>query len=237
MPAIQAYKHKGNVIPVEEAKVGRAYQCPWTKQLYSTKAAYIKHLKNLRTTRMHRRARENRWQSLGEDLWNQNSFEKIVKWVELHPEWFLDNAKRYGFHSDEKRYDRLRDTFSIKITYLDLYWSDSVSNSHSCPHNGVTNWGGSHLNRDGSMSPRGYPGWSGRIEFVINHEVPGFGSNLMASSRIHTGTGGSGNGLNYGFSVQFFADDWPGLCKGQIWETLKGTDMNRVRIGEPRYFR
>ena len=231
MPAIQAYKHNGKIIPVADAKLGRAYVCPWTRELYSTKRAYVKHLKELRVTRMHSRARANRWQRLGEDLWNQTSFEKIIKWVELHPEWFLDNAKRNGFYGSAKQFDSVRDSFSIKITYLDLYWDDNVSNTHDCPHNGVTNWSGTDKN-----APRGYPGWRGRIEYEISHELPGFGSDLMEGTRIYTGTGGGG-GENYGYSVSFFADDWPGLVKGQTWETLKGTSMKRVQIGTSRYFR
>lgn len=232
MPAIRAYKHKGKIIPVEQARVGRAYLCPWTDELYSTKSAYVKHLKTLRATRMHRRARKNRWQQLGEDLWNQNSFEKIVRWVELHPEWFLDNAQRRGFSSDAKLYDSIRDAFTVKITYLDIRWSDSVSNSHDCPHNGVTNWAGRDQN-----APRGYPGWGGRIEYQISHELPGFGSDIMEGTRIHTGTGGGTSNNRYGFDVRFFADDWPGLEKLRAWNILRGTDMLRVQYGKARYFR
>ena len=231
MPAIKAYKHKGSIIPVDQAKLGKAYQCPWTGKIVGTKQTYVKHLRELRSSRMHRRARANRWQRLGEDLWNQTSFEKIVKWVELHPEWFLDNAKRRGWASDAKRFDSVRDVFSVKITYLDLTWSDHLSNTHSCPLNGVINWGSD------ADKPTGYPGWGGRIEYQLSHDLPGFGSALMDGTRIHTGTGGSINGTNYGFSVEFFADDWPGLKKGQTWKTLQGSDMKQVRLGKPRYFR
>jgi hypothetical protein len=51
----------------------------------------------------------------------------------------------------------------LKITH-DLRWSDSVSNSHSCPVGGVTCWS-SHEAKDGR--PRGYPGWQGRIEWLV----------------------------------------------------------------------
>lgn len=230
MPAIQAYKHKGTIIPVDSAKKGKAYQCPWTGKIVATKRSYVKHLSELRTTRMHRRARQLQWQRLGEDLWNQTSFEKIVRWVELHPEWFLDNAQNTGFSSDRDRYDVIRSDFSICITYLNLSWSESVSNSHSCPHNGVTNWGGT---RD--KAPRGYPGWQGCIEYKISHSLPGFGSDILKGTRIHTGGGGSGNGLNYNFEVKFFADDWPGLSKGRVWEALKGQQSGqKIEFGKRR---
>lgn len=220
------------MIPIDKAKIHSGYQCPWSHELFSTKRSYVKHLKNLRTTRMHRRARQLRWGRLGEELWNQTSFEKIVHWVELHPEWFLDNLKQRCWNHDRKFYERIHSDFSVRITYLDLYWSDSVSNAHSCPHNGETNWGGRKPN-----VPRGYHGWTGRIEYQLSHDIPSFGSDVMEGSRIHTGTGGGINENRYGFSVSFFADDWPGLQKNQTWEILKGTDMNHILIGNPIYFR
>lgn len=231
MPAIQAYKYDGKIIPVDDAKIGKAYQCPWTKKVFSTKRTYVKHLKDLRVNRMHKSAEYKRWHRLAEDLWSQPNFEKIVDWVELHPQWFLINAKRRGWSSDAKRYDKLLPKFSIKITYLNLRWDECVSNSHSRPHDGVIGgWGDDD-------APKGYPGWKGRIEFQISHEVPGFGSYLMEGTRINTGTGGSGDGLNFGYEVRLYASDWPGLEKGLVWEALKGANMNRVEIGSKRYFR
>lgn len=224
MPAIQAYKHKGAIVPVDQAKKGRAYQCPWTGKIIATKKSYVKHLRELRTTRMHRRARQLRWQRLGEDLWNQTSFEKIVRWVELNSEWFLDNAQRQSFADEQKFYDQIRKNFSVRITYLHLVWRDCVSNSHSCPHNGIMNW-----TRKEDM-PMGYSGWQGRIEYELSHELPGFGSDLMKDTRIHTGTGGSVDGIKYSYEVRFFADDWPGLIKGKVFEALKGSSMNIVTI-------
>lgn len=231
MPAIRAYKHKGSIIPVDQAKLGKAYQCPWTGKIVGTKQTYVKHLRELRASRMHRRARAKRRQRLGEDLWSQTSFEKIIRWVELHPEWFLDVAQNSAFYEDRVLYNRIRSEFSIRITLLDLSWNNHLSNTHSCPHNGVKNWG----REEGK--PTGYPGWGGRIEYELSHELPGFGSDIMDGTRINTGTGGSTNGLNYGFDVKFFIDDWPGLAKGWVWKTLKDTEKKDVLIGQPRYFR
>jgi hypothetical protein len=229
MPVIPVYKHRGTIIPVQNARKAQAYQCPWTGKIVATKRAYVKHLQQLRTTRMHSRAKQIRWQRLGEDLWNQTSFENIVQWVELHPEWFLDNAKNRGFHNERDRFDQIRSEFSIRITYLDLKWSNNISNSHSCPRTGVTNWMRSN------DKPLGYPGWTGRIEYVISHELPGFGD-LFRGIGINTGTGG-GDGTKYGYDVRFFADDWPGLSKGQTWATLKGTQHQPVKIGKSRLSR
>jgi hypothetical protein len=155
-----------------------------------------------------------------------------VRWVELHPEWFLDNASGRGFYSDRDRYEKIRSEFGIRITYLDLHWSNCVSNSHSAPHNGVTNW--SKRDED---KPVGYPGWKGRIEYKISHDLPSFGSDLMEGTRIHTGTGGSTNGTNYGFGVSFFADDWPGLAGQQLISVLADKQNKGYVYGKPRYFR
>ncbi len=128
----------------------------------------------------------------------------------------------------------------LEFTKFDLRWSDSVSNTHSCPHNGVTNWGG----RD-EKAPRGYPGWHGNIEWLVRwpkeFDYIYLGSDLFSNGsfrtgrqRAHTGTGGGAGGhLNkkwntwchrpyYSFSI--YAADWPGMAryyeKRKMWSTL-----------------
>lgn len=216
MPKIDVYKSKTAVIPIAEAKKAKAYQCPWTKDIFKTKPSYIKHLRELRTNRMHKRAKQNRWNKLGEDLWNQPTFEDVIKWVELHPEWFLDNIIKNTWQSNRKFYENIRNDFSIKITHLRVNWRDSLSNSHSCPHNGERNWAGS--NKEGI--PRGYPGWGGDIEYQISHNIRGFGSDLVKNTRIHTGSGGLISNNRYGFNVKFFEADWPGIAKTQKEEKI-----------------
>ena len=132
----------------------------------------------------------------------------------------------------------------LKITHQ-LRWSDSVSNSHACPRSGVTNWGGGAKLPDGSDAPRGYPGWQGQIEWLVEwpREFDGIylGSDLFSRGtfstgrqRAHTGSGGGGGGhMNKefntwcqrpGYSFSIFASDWPGLAryyqKRQMWNTL-----------------
>ena len=224
MPAIQVYKTKGKIIPVNEAKVARAYQCPFTKELFVTKTAYTKHLSKLRETRMWANARRKQHQLKLQDLWNQTSFDKIAQWIELNPDVFWYNGRQSNRNSPE-RWDKIRDQFQIKIVRLSLSWSDSVSNSHSSPRNGVTNWSGRSTLQDGSPAPRGYPGWQGRIYFQTSCDTPGFFSDFLRGTRIHTGTGGSGQ-----YDVKFFEDDWPGLSKARVWNTLKNITPAPVHI-------
>jgi hypothetical protein len=132
----------------------------------------------------------------------------------------------------------------LKITHS-LRWSDEVSNSHSCPIGGVQNWGGRAKLKDGSPAPRGYPGWTGSIEWLVEwpkeFDYVYLGSDLFSRGtfssgrqRAHTGTGGGGGGHfnkefntwcqspRYGFSI--FAADWPGLAryreKRVMWDRL-----------------
>lgn len=210
MPAIQVYKHQGNLpglIPVEEAKTTKAYRCPFTDTIVVTKKAYVKHLNTLRQDRMWANARKRRYNMRLEDLWSQPDFKSIIDWVEINSDLFWQNGKKRGWRIDAKRWDNMRDDFCIRITKLELGRSENISNTHYCPHNGVTNWGSK------DDAPRGYPGWQGSIDFKVSHDVPSFFRNVFEGTRIHTGSGG-GSGLGtYSYGVRLFDADWPGITK------------------------
>lgn len=102
---------------------------------------------------------------------------------------------------------------------FDVHYGDCVSNSHSAPVGKKQNWGG----REEGV-PRGYPGWSGRLWIVLNHEPRRFGSDILHSSGIYSGTGGGGNYGNpytkslkelpkkfqhYGWDTIIWCDDFP----------------------------
>ena len=230
MPKIKAYKGRGYIIPVEDAKVATAFRCPWTSKVFGTKKAYVSHLKILREDRIHHNIRNRIKQKMFEELTNQDSFDKIIEWIETHPEFFFDRMIHNGRVGWRDRREHLRDKFWIKITLLDVYWSESVSNSHSCPRGGVSNW-----SRD-EDKPTGYPGWSGRIEFQLSHDL-GFGSDVIRNVGIHTGSGGGTRDNRYGYDVKFFASDWPALTTSLAVERLGGvSDIRSCRRGEPRYF-
>jgi uncharacterized C2H2 Zn-finger protein len=233
MPKIKAYKGNGVVIPVEDAKVATAFKCPWTNKIFSTKKSYVTHLKVLREDRIHRNIRNRIKQKMFDELTNQDSFEKIIQWIETHPEFFFDRIVHNDHLGRRDSREHLRDKFWIKMTYLDVSWSETVSNSHSCPRGGVTCWS-SHEAKDGR--PRGYPGWDGRIEFQLSHDL-GFGNDIFRNIGIHTGTGGGIRENRYGYDVKFFASDWPALEKSVLFDILKNGRPASFRCGEPRYFR
>lgn len=236
MPKIKAYKGNGAIIPVDDAKIATAFKCPWTGEVFGTKKGYVSHLRVLREDRIHTNIRKKIRNKIFEELINQSSFEKIIEWIETHPEFLFDGIIQSGRDRWGDRRGHLRDKFWIKITYLDVRWADTVSNSHSSPRGGTTNWGGRDTLKDGSPAPRGYAGWSGRIEFQLSHDL-GFGSDAMQPLGIHTGTGGGTSGNRYGYDVKFFASDWPGLEKTRLFEIIKNEQPAGYRGGEPRYFK
>jgi hypothetical protein len=114
---------------------------------------------------------------------------------------------------------------------LDIQFLISVSNSHSCPRGGVTNWGSRDKDR-----PTGYPGWRGRVWLLYRNDKstrisPFFSVNAPASG-LHTGTGGyglyDGTEWNYdfgypcGYDCEIFESDHPEIEKTfNIRETLE----------------
>lgn len=114
----------------------------------------------------------------------------------------------------------------LSISVERLFWSDSVSNSHNCPVGGITNWGN---RKEGE--PLGYPGWKGRLAWKVktpkNIGYPG--SIFFRDLMIHTGCGGGGDDRhtqvdagfsvqNFGYDIEIFAHDWPGLYRAQCLE-------------------
>lgn len=204
MPKIKAYKGDGKVIPVDVAKLSTAYQCPWTSKVYSDKRSYVKHLKELRQSRMHARARVLRRQRVFEDLTMQPDLTHVINWIELHPEFFFDGCIQAGRDRWGDRRAKFRDDFSIKIGNFQVEWNECIGNTHHCPRNGVTNW-----NRYNDL-PKGYPGWYGVIEYQLSHDIGTF-SDIFNSTGIHTGSGGGRGNLKCSYEVKLFADDWPGM--------------------------
>lgn len=214
MPAIKAYKANGLVIPFDEAKLGKAYRCPFTNKVYSTKSAYAKHLRKYRATTIRRNNLKKRWQRKSEDLHNQTSIDNIIQWIEMNPEFFINNLVLNNVPSYRKYLDSIICDFNIAVTSLVLDYSDKVSNSHSAPFGKQTNWGGRKKDE-----PRGYPGWQGDISFTLSHELPSFTSDAFDNTGINLGSGG-GSGIKCRYEVRLFEDDWPGLAKSRTLSIL-----------------
>lgn len=250
MPKIKAYKGNGVVIPVEEAYVGDAYRCPWTDAVFSTEEKYRKHLEFWRESRILAKIRQDNVSKTLRELNNQPNFDEVINWISHNPDFMFELYKSNVWGHEADKIDNCRENFSFEITYLKLDWGDRVSNSHSCPRGGVQNFTGRYTFEDGTPKPNGYPGWHGRIEYALSHNLS-YCNRMTEVLGIHTGTGG-GRGKVCGFDVKLFAADWPVIAKSiEIQKEKYDSDrvMNALadryhspfvwhyEYGDPKYFK
>jgi len=198
-------------------------------KLFEDKSKYLKHLRKLAEFRSDDRkiakanaARDQFMIDMGKTVTSIANLEQFIKdnW-----KWFAANGAAHN--TWRKARDTAHKLVAITIT---AQWSDSVSNSHRCPRNGVTNW---DPRRSPPGTPTSYPGWRGQIKFQVdagysNHKVPrqydGSGSDYFDGTIIQTGSGGSGNGRNYNYSIELFAADFPAMAdehyKLEVWNLI-----------------
>lgn len=187
-------------------------KCPDTGQLFECDEEYKKHRRSFLAKKREKEKFESKRKI--ELNWIAEEKLKINKAADILP-WILANQDRLM-----KIYNRYKSsgfwfcngTFSegdvlSTLHFTHLRFNHSVSNTHSCPHNGVTNF------MCDPTKPKGYPGWQGRIEGVLDRvkekgDYPSSG--LLNFIGIHTGTGGGGNKC-WGYDVRIFLADWPGL--------------------------
>lgn len=200
-----------------------AYLCPWTKSLFRSKEAYLKHLRKHRSFLL-KDIRRNRALASLEDWYRCPTPQSIVEWVDRNPTPFYDNALYLAF--GDKRSIEFRKEFKLEIAHLVLRWTNHASNSHSAPRDGITNWG----HEDGK--PTGYPGWTGRICFRLNKDI-GFSSNVFKETCLNTGSGGGSEWVEY--SVTLFDSDWPGLSQTRVWNILAGKDPDKMELSYRRH--
>lgn len=161
------------------------------------------------------------------EFW-ENEFWNKVKSLDQLRIALLKHAETIGLNGivNERFYRNKRpETPPIlkKISIFEFNYNRVTSNTHSCPHNGVTNWRGC------PEIPRGYPGFEGRIVYYVEWYskwqklCPG-GSNMWKNTRIYTESGGyigfnsydlknkNSKGLqNFVYDVKIFLDDWPAM--------------------------
>ena len=231
-----------------------AYKSDADGKIFEDKSKYQAHL---RTLARHRNAQRKLQlaESVKDAAWAElyEREQSIDQWCQMvidnqHLFWAEAAAgDPYDWNCVGKKNGRSKNAIVVpgpkllKITH-DLRWSDMVSNSHSCPVGGVQCFS-SHDAKDGR--PRGYPGWTGRIDWLVEwpRELDGYylGSDLFSHGtfrsgrqRAHTGTGGGG-GSHFnkefntwcqrpGYDFRIYASDWPGMAryyqKRKMWATL-----------------
>jgi len=227
-------------------------------KIFEDKKKYQNHLRKLARVRRERRRLEVE-EGLKDKIWSElyEREQTIEDWACMvinHQDLFWAEAAA-GDRHDWAIVGKTRKGVTcpiprlLEFTAFDMRWSDSVSNTHSCPHNGVQNFNQSYNRQQGKNLPEGYPGWQGRVEWIVAwpKEWDGhyLGSDLFAKGtfctgrqRAHTGTGGGG-GMRYsekhkchvqsfGYDFRIYAADWPGMHryydKQRMWEALKAKE-------------
>ena len=203
-----------------------AWQCAKTQKVFTEKEDYSKHLRRLaaanRKAKQYADLKSSFYTWLAAEKENIFSVNDIAPWVILHQRKLMDAANALHIYSfNDKFFD---DDEYTQFFTADMRYSSSVSNSHSCPHNGVQNWGGDVKLKDGSPAPRGYPGWSGRIGGTLKRNKGRMSSypatNILKLIGLHTGTGGGGNN-SWGYDCRIYLADWPGLSNQLVFDKLQ----------------
>ena len=233
------------------------WKCDQTGKLFEDQTKYTSHLRRLARERATKRkltvieaVANQKWSELYEC---EQTIEQWRDMVIANQDMFWAEAAKGDPHDWErvgKAHGRKKDRVVCPVPRLleferfDVRWNPEVSNSHSCPHNGVQCWSSQEA-KDGR--PRSYPGWSGRAEWIVAwpKEWDGFylggdlfngGTFRTGRQRAHTGTGGGG-GMRYsekhkchvqsfGYDFRMYAADWPGMARAegmkQFAEVLSG---------------
>lgn len=225
------------------------WRCDQTGKLFEDHSKYKNHLRRLARERQQRRKLEI--VAAEADAWWAVAYEREMSIGEFKT-FIIENQSRFWQEAacaDTYGWDNVGRTRRgivcpvpqlLEFTVFDLRWSDMVGNTHSCPHNGVTNW----WSRDNPDLPRGYPGWTGRVEWLVGfpEEWSGvyIGGDLFKGhrSRCYSGGGGGGGGSfhhvhnkyaqRFSYEFKLYAADWPGMARvkemDQIARRLKGLD-------------
>jgi hypothetical protein len=209
----------------------QAWQCPHSKKLFplEDEKKYRAHVNKQYRIKKQRellqRKRDQFYDWFATETEELSTPYEIIKWVEKNLDYFLDlEGRRDRWHQTKFPKD-----FQTILDLNNLRYSDSCSNSHSCPRSGKTNWCGRESDKG---VPRGYPGFTGNIYLLSNKKDYYIDTDLLKRIGICTGSGSGGQRGNY--TVTIWLDDWPGLKRNveaqrKEWEDneiinrLKGT--------------
>ncbi len=233
------------------------WKCDQTGKLFEDQTKYKSHLRKLARERNEKRKLTVK--EAEANAWWAEAYEREMT-IQEWKQFVIDNQSRfwaeaakhdpYDWRNVGKMSSRGKNAVVcpvprlLEFTEFRVQWNPAVSNSHSCPHNGVTCWS-SREAEDGR--PQSYPGWSGRIEWIVAwpKEWDGvyLGGDLFSGGtfrtgrqRAHTGTGGGGGMrysekhkchiMSFGYDFRIFAADWPGMARvvghQQFQEVLRG---------------
>lgn len=189
-------------------------KCRLTGKLFEDTNKFKIHLAKLRKER-DEAFRYNKIK-LNFENWLKNEKSNITEIDQIAP-WFLKNQRHimdalnagvpsnYWASGNDKFYNT--DEFT-KLVVAGSY-SSKLSNSHSCPDNGIQNW----CSKD-KDKPTDYKGWKvnicGNLKRLPKHMANYPYTDALNVVGIKTGSGGGGNS-NFRYDGYIWLDDWPGL--------------------------
>lgn len=224
-----------------------AYQCPRTDKLFTSKHAYLRHLKSLAERNLAVRNREKKKRK-DEQWWEDNFYNKVQSAAQLeaalihHVVYIVNRALTMNWCGEGAAKVIKENQLSLEFTKFQVD-SKNVCNSHNSPIGGVTNF----MQID--SLPKSYAGWSCRWEWLTHLskaarlQTTCSGGLIFENTRIHTGTGGGGSfrvsdsprriTQAFGYHVELFESDWPAMTaayeKARVWSRLSGqSDLNAV---------
>jgi hypothetical protein len=204
-----------------------AWKCDYTGKVFEDEHKYIKHARKqslIISAHKERLFYSRAFNKTVHEMHQLTSIKSIEEFIQEH--WKVFYYKGIDINHDPSG-NLGPITFSkLKSIKLDVTYNSNVSNSHSCPLNGVTN----HSRQDLSK-PSSYPGWSGRIAFVIESSTKHrISASYFKQSGINTGTGSVSNSeitkqtntSQHRYDVKMFADDFKALAyKEEVHRTFK----------------
>lgn len=239
-----------------------AWKCPHTRRLFEDENVYRNHLRRLSRERIAQRKRQAVCDSVKDIISATqyvNNVQELVDYIIKHQrEFMIQGAFNTHFNDDvmHKALEKGWDIYFPKLETLQIVttWRSEVSNSHSCPRNGYTNWSG--RNEDGK-DKCSYPGWHGEIITAYDandrnikikkigaktwkeYEAPSISDMLspfgVSSSLCGVCTGGGGGGITASkYSVSLFQSDFPNMEKAVTMAILRGGET-ATRYNGQRY--
>lgn len=205
-----------------------AWKCPQTGKLFDQKSLYKRHLKNVAKSNIEKRKiNKDREELLHffEELSNRvRNIDQLTEEVLKNQNYFWAASSRHNSFSYRYigKIQRGKVITIPKLVYIKfkVEWNNNISNTHSAPRNGVTNW---YREED---KPKSYPGWKGRITFKIDGcvQLSHLFDNHICG--INTVAGGGGTDSEFNYEVCLFADDWPEMYKShqnkELIKLIKG---------------
>lgn len=215
------------------------YKSDYDGKIFEEKSAYIKHLRKLAIQR--RREKQivkmrSTKKAVMAAMSRVKSLSELSDFIKANWSWFFLNGQMRNSYRGQKE---LGWHELVDVHFTGAFYTDMVSNTHSAPIGGVTNFFSK------ADLPQGYPGWVGHI--IIEVKTPiykyrgrpyyhsGFGSDYFANTIINLGGGGghlkhSIGTYHYNYQIRLYASDFPEMDaarkRANVWNSISDQSVD-----------